>query len=250
MKSIMERIICWRIPRLWLIKRGAVSWQDGGERSSWRLPARRLKHWWLFRGRGPSRRAGYRGRRCCSPIATTRRFSRSGKNLGASSDGPALRRAGGGVRRAGSTRRPAATGQGAGDHAGGQGLAGVFGVRQGQGARSSARVVDDTTAGAPCPRAWTAGRTRLSRPSGSGHGVQVSRPGGNQAAQGALLSGTPRRRVRAEDGGGSVYLSRGPGPEKSRRQAEEEETGQAGGDRFLRREAGYPGHRYDSAGFA
>src|SRR5258708_35167389 len=81
MKSIMERIICWRIPRLCLIKRGAVSWQDGGERSSWRLPARRLKHWWLFRGRGPSRRAGYRGRRCCSPIASTRRFSRSGKNL-------------------------------------------------------------------------------------------------------------------------------------------------------------------------
>src|SRR5258708_2805642 len=33
MKSIMERIICWRIPRLCLIKRGAVSWQDGGERS-------------------------------------------------------------------------------------------------------------------------------------------------------------------------------------------------------------------------
>src|SRR5882757_9301411 len=58
MKSIMERIICWRIPRLCLIKRGAVSWQDGGERSNWRLPARRLKHWWLFRGRGPSRRAG------------------------------------------------------------------------------------------------------------------------------------------------------------------------------------------------
>src|SRR5712672_2124067 len=62
-------------------QRGAVSWQDGGERSSWRLPARRLKHWWLFRGRGPSRRAGYRGRRCCSRIASTRRFSRSGKNL-------------------------------------------------------------------------------------------------------------------------------------------------------------------------
>ena len=61
MKSIMERIICWRIPPLWLIKRGAVSWQDGGERSSWRLPARKLKHWWLSRGREASRRAGYRG---------------------------------------------------------------------------------------------------------------------------------------------------------------------------------------------
>src|SRR5258706_134271 len=177
-------------------------------------------------------------------------FRGRAKTWCASSDGPALRRAGGGVRRAGSTRRPAATGQGAGDHAGGQGLAGVFGVRQGQGARSSARVVDDTTAGAPCRRAWPAGGTGWFRQSGPGQGVQAPRQGGNQAAQGALLSGTPRRRVRAEDGGGSVYLSRGPGPEKSRRQAEEEETGQAGGDRFLRREAGYPGHRYDSTGFA
>ena len=34
----------------------------------------------------------------------------------------------------------------------------------------------------------------MSRQSGSGHGVQDSRPRGNQAAQGALLSGTPRRR--------------------------------------------------------
>ena len=31
---------------------------------------------------------------------------------------------------------------------------------------------------------------------------------GNQAAQGALLSGTPRRRVRAQDGGSSVCLPR------------------------------------------
>ena len=45
---------------------------------------------------------------------------------------------------------------------------------------------------------------------------------------GALLSGTSRRRVRAENGGGSVRLSRGPGPEKSRRQAEQ--AGEAGGD--------------------
>jgi predicted lipid-binding transport protein (Tim44 family) len=32
----------------------------------------------------------------------------------------------------------------------------------------------------------------------------------NQAAQGAVLSGTARYRVRAEDGGGSVRLPRGP----------------------------------------
>src|SRR5215470_17636297 len=72
-----------------------------------------------------------------------------------SSDGPALCRAGGGLRRAGGPRRPAATGQGAGDCAGGQGLAGIFGVRQGQGAWLSARVVDDAAAG-PAMRASTA----------------------------------------------------------------------------------------------
>src|ERR1700737_3100727 len=88
----------------------------------------------------------------------------------------------------------------------------------------------------------------MSGPSGSGHGVQDSRPRGNQAAQGALLSGTSRRRIRAEDGGSPVCLSRGPSPEKGRRQVEE--IGQAGGDRLLRREAGNPGHRNDGAGFA
>ncbi len=31
--TIMERVICWRIPRLWLIERGAASWRDGGKRS-------------------------------------------------------------------------------------------------------------------------------------------------------------------------------------------------------------------------
>src|SRR6267142_1806860 len=80
----------------------------------------------------------------------------------------------------------------------------------------------------------------MSRQAGSRHGVQDTRPGGNQTAQGALLSGTPRCRVRAEDGGGSVRLSRGPGPEKDRGQGEEnvEQTAQAGSDRLLRREAG------------
>ena len=46
----------------------------------------------------------------------------------------------------------------------------------------SARAVDDAAAGAPCARARAGGRTSMSRPSGSGHGVQASRPGGNQAA--------------------------------------------------------------------
>ena len=33
--ELAERTACWRIPRLRLAKRGAVSWQDGGERSNW-----------------------------------------------------------------------------------------------------------------------------------------------------------------------------------------------------------------------
>jgi hypothetical protein len=33
--ELVERTACWRIPRLRSAKRGAVSWQDGGERSNW-----------------------------------------------------------------------------------------------------------------------------------------------------------------------------------------------------------------------
>ena len=66
------------------------------------------------------------------------------------------------------------------------------------------RAVDDAAFGPSCARAWTGGGARMSRPSGPGHGVQDPRPRGHQAAQGALLLGTARRRVRAEDGTGSV----------------------------------------------
>ena len=69
-------------------------------------------------------------------------------------------------------------------------------------------------------RARTGGGSPMSRPSGSRHRVQASRSRGNQAAQGALLSGTPRRRVRAQDGGSSVCLPRGPGPGKAAAKAE------------------------------
>jgi hypothetical protein len=68
---------------------------------------------------------------------------------------------------------------------------------------------------------WHAMRARTHRrrdtnvsPTWSRHGVQDSQPRGNQAAQGAVLSETSRRRVRAEDGAGSVRLSRGPDPEE------------------------------------
>ena len=33
--ELVERTACWRIPRLRSAKQGAVSWQDGGERSNW-----------------------------------------------------------------------------------------------------------------------------------------------------------------------------------------------------------------------
>ena len=62
-------------------------------------------------------------------------------------------------------------------------------------ARVSARAVDHAPAGPPCARAWAGGRTPLPGQAGSGHRLQDLQPGGNQAAQGALLPGVPGRRV-------------------------------------------------------
>src|SRR6201995_3317796 len=167
---------------------------------------------------------------------------------GSPSNGSALRGAGAGLWAAGGDRRSATAGQRTGHHAGGQSLVGVAGVRQGQGARLCALAVDDAAFGTSRTRARPAGGARMSRQAGSRQGVQDPRPGGNQAAQGALLSGTSRCRVRAEDGRGSVRLSRGPGSEESRRQVAQ--SHQASGDRFLRRKAGNPGHRNHSTRFA
>src|SRR6202011_4639203 len=131
-------------------------------------------------------------------------------------------------------------------------LASVALCANGQGPRLSARIVDDASVGALCARARGGRGTRMSRQSCPRHGVQDSRSRGSQTIQGALLSGTPRCRVRAEDGGGSVRLSRGPGPEKGRGQGEEnvKQIAQTDGDRLLRREARYPGDRYYITGFA
>src|ERR1700681_360364 len=112
-----------------------------------------------------------------------------------SPDGPTLRRTSAGLWSPGGPRRPTATWQRADNHAAGQGLVGLLGVRQGQGARVSARAVDYAPAAPPCARAWTDGRTPLPGQAGSGHRLQDSQPGGNQAAQGALLPGVPGRRV-------------------------------------------------------
>src|SRR5271166_5298070 len=91
---------------------------------------------------------------------------------GASSDGPALRRAGVGLWPDGGARRSPAAGQGADAHGRGQGMAGFSGLPQGEGPGLSARVVDDAASGSSRARAWTRRRTRLPRQAGSGHGVQ------------------------------------------------------------------------------
>ena len=64
-------------------------------------------------------------------------FCRGTKTWRPSSDGAALRRAGAGLWRAGGPRRPTATGQRADDHAGSEGLVGIFGLRQGQGRKTA-----------------------------------------------------------------------------------------------------------------
>src|SRR5882757_3998378 len=65
------------------------------------------------------------------------------KSWGSPSDGSALRGAGAGLWTAGGDRGSTTAWQRTGHHAGGQSLVGVAGVRQGQGARLSARTVDD-----------------------------------------------------------------------------------------------------------
>src|SRR6476620_1548631 len=51
---------------------------------------------------------------------------------------------------------------------------------------------DHAAAGPPRARARAGQWARMSRRAGPRHGVQDSRPGGDQTAQGSLLSGTPR----------------------------------------------------------
>jgi hypothetical protein len=119
----------------------------------------------------------------------------------------------------------------------------------GQGTRLSPRIVDDAASGSPRARAWTRRRAHLPGQAGSGHGVQDPQRARGEAAQSALLPRTPRSGVQAEDGGGSVRLSRG--------EAHQGDSGggktrakRCGGDCLLRREARHPGDRNDGAGLA
>ena len=106
-------------------------------------------------------------------------------------------------------------------HAGGQGLACIFGLRQGQGA--TAKRMNCGRHGFWPAMRESADRRRVTNVSP----VWLKAPCASfsvkrkSSRQGALPSGTPRRRVRAQDGGSSVCLPRGPGPEKSRCQGGE-----------------------------
>ena len=83
------------------------------------------------------------------------------------------------------------------------------GLPQGEGTGLSARIVDDAASGPPCARAWTGGGACVPWRAGAGHGLQDPQRAGGEAAQGALLPGTPRSRVQGQDGGGAVRLSQG-----------------------------------------
>ena len=78
---------------------------------------------------------------------------------------------------------------------------GVAGVRQGQGARLCARIMDDTAFGPPCARARTGGGARMPRPPGARHSVQDPRPRGNQAIK-------PHKAIHRHDGAGFAARAR------------------------------------------
>src|SRR3974390_421361 len=93
---------------------------------------------------------------------------------------------------------------------------------KGQGLWLSARIVDDAAIGPPRSRARAGGGAYLPGQAGAGPGVQDTRPGGGQAAQSALLPGTPRPRVCGKDGRSAVRLSQGEAAEEGTNRGEEE----------------------------
>ena len=96
-------------------------------------------------------------------------------------------------------------------------MGGVAGLPEAQGGGISARALDNAAAGASHQGERRDGRTSLPDAPRSRHGLQDPRPTRSAAAQGPLLSRTPRRGLRAEDGRGPVRLSRGRGLARERR---------------------------------
>jgi hypothetical protein len=143
-------------------------------------------------GRGPSRRAGYRGRRCCSAIGRSRRslpwdaaLACTIRRSSAASSGPwpmaywrpsTTDRDRARSRRSRRKPRP-----------------GWYRWRATRPRSTAIRTSCGRRGCWPGTRASTDRRRGMTvSPIGAGHGVQDSRSRGNQVAQGALLSGTPR----------------------------------------------------------
>src|ERR1051326_2669094 len=103
-------------------------------------------------------------------------------------------------------------------------MAGVVGVPESEGPWLSPRTVDDAASGPPRPRPWTEGGPCVPRQPGAGHGVQNPRPGRSEAAQGAILLGTTRSRLRGKDGRGAVRLSPSEDSQEGSGRAEEEQA--------------------------
>src|SRR5512136_2228642 len=98
----------------------------------------------------------------------------------------------------------------------------VAGLPEGKGIGLSARIVDDAASRPPRSRAWTGAGTCVLGQPGAGHGLQDSRSGGGEAAQGALLPGAARSRVCGKNGRSAVRLSQGEAAEECRSRVEEE----------------------------
>ena len=128
-------------------------------------------------------------------------------------------------------------------------LVGIPGVRQGQGARLSARAVDDAAFGPSCARARTGGRAT----NVSAHLVQgtVCKILGRRGQ----LPHKMRYYLKRRDAEFEQKMAQVPCVYREVQVLEErpppsEEVGEVGSDRLLRREAGHPGHRHDGTGLA
>ena len=87
----------------------------------------------------------------------------------APSNGPALRRAGGGRRPDGRAGRSPSARPGAFDHAGSESLVDIAVVPEGEGTELSARIVDHAAARPPCSRARSRRRAPVPGKFGAGH---------------------------------------------------------------------------------
>jgi len=154
------------------------------------------------------------------------------KSWGPSSDGSALRGAGAGLWAAGSDRGSTTAGQRTSHHTGGQAWLVSLACDK---AKEHGYPHELWTRGCwprQRPRALDDGGARMSRQAGPRHGVQDTRPGGNQTDKVRYYLERRDAEFEQKMAEVSVRLPRGPGSEKSRCQVAQ--SHQASGNRFLR----------------